>query len=114
MLNVFNCSLLTGDICHPNFAPYAHARIRLVEADTVVEIFTWIFCIHLDIFVIFYKKLITEITKIPKSTPDPDHGWRDMAVEKASLVASPGVRDRLAGTLPSKSILDPYSPSYDL
>ena len=106
-----NSSLLTGG---DKFPQYVHARIRLVEADTVVEIFTWIFCIHLDIFVIFYKKIITEITKIPKSTPDPDHGWRDMAVEEASLVASREVRDRLAATLPSKSILDPYPTSYDL
>ena len=91
-----------------------HARIRLVDVDTVIEIFTWIFCIHLDIFVIFYEKIITEITKIPKSTPDPDHGWRDMAIEEASLVATREVWTRLGATLSSKSILDPYSPSYDL
>ena len=57
-----------------------------MEADTVVEIFTWIFCIHLDIFGIFDKHLITEITKFPKSTPDPDHGWRDIAVEGTSSI----------------------------
>ena len=91
-----------------------HARIRLVKADTVIEIFTWIFCIHLDIFAIFYKKINTEIIKIPKFTPDPDHGWWDMAIEEASLVATREVWTRLGATLSSKSILDPYSPSYDL
>ena len=91
-----------------------HARIRLVKADTVIEIFTWIFCIHLDIFAIFKKIIITEITKMQKSTPDPDHGWRDMAIEEASLVATREVWTRSGATLSSKSILDPYSPSYDL
>ena len=56
-------SLLTGG---DKFPRYAHARIRLVKADTVIEIFTWIFCIHLDIFAIFKKIIITEITKNAK------------------------------------------------